>query len=119
MREKINWDVFGMGTSFLCAIHCSVLPFFLFLGFMKHEHSSHVSAFDVLFFALAVFFGFFAFRKEILARHFSLPLILMMLGISLLCLSLFLPHGSSHVVSVLGGITMLIAHFKNYQVAHS
>lgn len=123
MKTRSLADRFGATASFLCALHCALLPALiamlpaLGLGFLAdHAFERAFVGFSV---ALAVTSLFFGFR-----RHQRLAAFLFMVpGVVLLLVGVFIDvdhTGAFHAVLVsIGGLLVMCAHIANLRLAHS
>lgn len=116
-------DRFGATASFLCALHCALLPAVIALlpalgvGFLA-DHAFE-RAFVIFSVALAVTSLFFGFR-----RHHRLAAFLFMVpGVLLLIAGVIFAgdHGNVfHAALVsLGGVLVMCSHIANLRLAHS
>ncbi len=113
-------DRVGAAASFLCAVHCALLPFvlallpFIGLGFLAdHRFERGFVLFACVLAALALGRGY--------RRHENpLPLLLAAPGISLLVLGVIFLDGHTLIAhSILvacGGLLLAAAHFVNLRV---
>ena len=110
-------DRVGATASFLCAVHCALLPFvlaalpFVGLGFLADHR------FERGFVLLACGLAALALGRGFLRHQEPLPLLLAVPGIVLLVLGVMYPEGGSvlaHSVLVTwGGLLLAAAHFVN------
>jgi len=116
-------DRFGATASFLCAIHCALMPFVIALlplvglSFLAdHRFEAGFVAFACVLASAALFSGYRRHRRR-------LPLLLATPGLVLLVLGVTFLHGGSLLVhSVLvtcGGLLVASAHFVNLKVDRS
>lgn len=124
--SKSGWwhvaDRVGATASFLCAIHCAVLPFVLaLLPFMGLEFlADHRFERGFVMFACAL--ALFALVRGYRRHRGPLPLMLAAPGLFLLLLGVTYAEGYSIVLhSVLvtcGGLLVASAHFVNLRTDH-
>lgn len=116
-------DRFGASASFLCAVHCAMLPLVvaippsLGLGFLS-EHAFE-RGFVVFSVAVAIASLWYGFR-----RHHRLAAFLFMVpGVLLLLLGVVVEAdhtGTFHAVLVaIGGLLVMAAHIANLRLAHN
>ncbi len=119
--NKTRWwrmaDRIGATASFLCAIHCALLPFvlallpFLGLEFLASPH------FERGFVTFACLLAVFALVRGYRRHQQPLPLLLAAPGLALLLLGVTYAEGYSVIVhSVMvtsGGLLLAAAHFVN------
>ncbi|RYY61824.1 MAG: MerC domain-containing protein [Chitinophagaceae bacterium] len=115
MKFRINWDALGITASVACAIHCAVLPLFFSALPLFGINIIHNVAFEAGMVALAFGIGawslFHGYRKH---HHRLLPMILFILGITLLVIKLFFSHWETWLL-IPAVICIISAHFLNYQ----
>lgn len=113
--SRINWDALGIGTSLACAIHCAVLPLFYTSLPLLGINIIHNLAFEVSMILLALVIGAFTllhgFRKH---HHSFFPLILFLLGFSLLVLKQFFIHYETWLL-IPAVLLIVTAHLVNYR----
>lgn len=120
-ENKTRWwrvaDRVGATASFLCAIHCAVLPFVLaLLPFVGLEFLAD-HRFERGFVSFACLLATFAMVRGYRRHQHPLPLLLAIPGLALLLLGVtYAEHYSIIVHSVLvtcGGLLLAAAHFVN------
>ena len=119
MREKrflgLPLDVIGFSGSFLCAIHCLALPILVSIGAIGHVHLHETFAWEWLLLAVllvvAVVSLWHSFRQ--VHGHF-VPLIIAVVGISLILAGEYNHAHSSHFWSGIGGLFLAGSHFFNF-----
>ncbi|WP_449428214.1 MerC domain-containing protein [Rhodanobacter umsongensis] len=119
--NKSRWwhvaDRIGATASFLCAIHCAVLPFVLaLLPFVGLEFLAG-QRFERGFVSFACMLALFAMIRGYRRHQVALPLLLAAPGLALLLLGVtYAEHYSIILHSVLvtcGGLLVASAHFVN------
>jgi len=116
MLAKINLDKVGICASLLCAIHCALLPvLFTTLPLMGVEllENKHV---ELGFILTSLIIGCFAlyngYKKH---HHRKLPLLLFIVGISLLLFGNFLLEDSQEtIVKIIGALVIVSSHILNW-----
>lgn len=119
--DKSFWwsvaDRIGAAASFLCAIHCALLPFVLALlpliGLEFLASHTFERGFVIFACALALFSLIRGYRRH----HLSQPLAFALPGLTLLLLGVTVAEGYSIVVHsvlvTLGGLLVAFSHFLN------
>lgn len=112
----LHLDFIGFGTSMLCAVHCTILPFLLsiaplaglqFLNNHWIEYSIILLSFIIASFALV-----HGYRQH---HHRSTPLMIVLLGFLLIGAGQLLnAEWTEILLTSLGGITIAIAHLINW-----
>ncbi|MEO1438301.1 MAG: MerC domain-containing protein, partial [Bacteroidota bacterium] len=116
MREnRFNWDIVGMWTAGVCAVHCALLPMLLAIGALSGVSAWAHPVIEVVFVSVSLFICVFVlipqFRK---AHHNMLPICLMITGIGLIVGGHFLGlHEYEPVFTTIGGLVVLTSHFLN------
>ena len=119
-KASINWDAFGAGASFICAIHCALFPLLLsavpLLGIQFFEN-------PVIEYSLMVasfFIGLIALYRGY-TYHLAniLPIILFAIGFPVLVFAHIRLQGvMSYTVITLAAIMIISAHFINWKAHH-
>jgi hypothetical protein len=115
-KRRLWFNYFGMVTSFLCLVHCLVTPaliviFPILFGDMIHDLKYE------LFFILLLALGSLTFWEGYNLHKSRRSLVTAGLGFVLLVSSLLIRnYHLDMVLSVLGGICMLLAHYWNYKL---
>ena len=71
MKIKLNKDVFGIGASIACAIHCAILPLFLSSFSLLGINIIHNTLFESGMIGLAFVLGILALRHGFVRHHRS------------------------------------------------
>ena len=110
-------DLLGITASIACAIHCSVFPIAIALGFLGSGFMKGHVLIDSLFIVLSLFIATFSLLRSYQLRHRDiLPLMLFFIGISLIGLGLQF-HGSLEMIfATIGGLTVASAHMLNIRL---
>ena len=119
MKHFINThlDSFGIFTSLLCAIHCSILPLILALGLFSSLSWMESHATEAVFLALSMVFILTSLGSSYRNKHRNLlPLKVASGGLLLFAMALFLPHEIHIISSTLGGLCVALAHFLNMRL---
>ena len=117
--QKIS-DKFAISLSVICAIHCFFVPVFLvlFSSFESIQYDNELIHF--LFLLMTVPISFFALTLGLKNHKKSSFFILGIAGLIILILALVLGEGilgelGEKLVTLIGSIIVVFAHFKNYQ----
>ncbi|MEO7062914.1 MAG: MerC domain-containing protein [Dokdonella sp.] len=114
-------DRFGAGASFLCAVHCALLPIViailpaLGLGFLADHRFEHAFIAFASLLALTALIVGFRRHQRFRAFWFLLP------GIALLFAGIVVEYDSTilHAVMVaMGGSLIALAHLINLRLSH-
>jgi len=114
-----NTDFFGFFASFLCAIHCSLLPFVMTVGMLGGLSWLAEPWVEVTFIILSVILATLSLYPSYKKQHHSdKALKIAALGFSLLFISRLVGHGSSIevVTIVIGGLLIAFAHVVNWRL---
>lgn len=119
------WDKLGISLSFLCLIHCLLLPVLSLLapslGHLTHQHGGEDS-FNYTHLILAIFIwpaALLAFIPAYKHHKKKWVLILGFLGLIIITFSLIwghdiLGHNGETISSVIGSLILVFAHYQNY-----
>ena len=117
--QKIS-DKFAISLSTICAIHCFFVPAFLvlFSNFESIQYDNELIHF--LFLLMTVPISFFALTLGLKNHKKPSFFILGIAGLIILILALVLGEGilgklGEKLVTLIGSIIVVFAHFKNYQ----
>ena len=117
--QKIS-DKFAISLSTICAIHCFFVPalLVLFSSFESIQYDNELIHF--LFLLMTVPISFFALTLGLKNHKKSSFFILGIAGLIILILALVLGEGilgelGEKLVTLIGSIIVVFAHFKNYQ----
>ena len=112
---KVNWDVFGIGTSVACAIHCAVLPIVVSSLPVFGINIVHNPYFEWSMISIALFVGTYALVHGYRTHHQSFtPLLIFGAGFIFLVLKQFFPQ-LEYLFLALAVILIISAHFYNYR----
>lgn len=117
--QKIS-DKFAISLSTICAIHCFFAPslLVLFSSFESIQYNNELIHF--LFLLMAVPISFFALILGLKNHKKSSYFLMGIAGLTILILALILGEGilgelGEKLVTLIGSIIVVFAHFKNYQ----
>lgn len=111
-------DILGVSASFLCAIHCVLLPLFLSLGLAGafpwlQSHSLELALiFSTLVLASWSLLGSWHKHRQIK------PIIIATVGFLIIFGVHSLEGDIAHYFSALGGILIAYAHYVNWRLLH-
>jgi len=114
-----NLDFLGFSASFLCAIHCAILPFVMTIGLVGGlswlANPLIENGFIILSIILAAWSLYPSFKNK---HHNWTALLVAGLGFGLLLFSRVVGHGSTLELAsvVVGGLLIAIAHYVNWQL---
>jgi hypothetical protein len=115
MRYSGGADALSLGLSFVCLMHCIILPLFLtsipFLGIEILENI-FIELGTII---LALFIGGYAIRNGYLKYHRNMFIVfLFAIGISLMILSNFVFSAAEIWLKIFGGFVVCMAHIQNF-----
>ncbi|MBA2329047.1 MAG: MerC domain-containing protein [Flavisolibacter sp.] len=115
MQYSAKADAISMGLSFVCLLHCIILPLFLtsipFLGIEVLENKS----LELLTILLSLLIGGYAIKRGYTRFHRNkYVVVLFAAGISLMMLSNFLIYSAEVWLKLSGGLVIFIAHIQNF-----
>jgi len=115
MKNRINLDMLGIGTSVACAVHCALLPLFLTSIPLFGINIIHNTAFEIGMIVLAFGIGAFSLHHGYRKHHHSfLPLVLFTNGIILLTLKQFFIE-FQYWLLIPAVALIIIAHLLNFR----
>lgn len=122
-HKAVGWQVadrVGATASFLCAVHCALLPFvlallpFIGLGFLAdHRFERGFVLFACLLATLALGRGFRRHQEPLPLMLAAPGIALLVLGVSYLDTRSIIAHS---VVVACGGLMLAAAHFVNLRI---
>lgn len=113
---KINLDFAGMAASAICAIHCMAMPLILSLGVAHSGHLFHDHTFDIAVIAIGIVIASASLITDYKKHRSLLPLMLVIVGFSVLTYGLTHGHGGIHLwISLIGSGLVSSAHFINWR----
>ena len=117
--QKIS-DKFAISLSIICTIHCFFAPSFLVLisSFESIQYNNELI--HSLFLSMAVPVSLFALISGLINHKKSSFFLMGIAGLIILILALILGQGilgelGEKLVTLIGSIIVVFAHFKNYQ----
>ena len=114
-----NPDFFGFFASFLCAIHCAVLPFVMTVGIFSGLSWLANPWLEVTFIILSIFLAVTSLYPSYQHKHHNpTALTIAAVGFVLLFISRVVGHGSAVEVGtiVIGGLLVATAHIVNWRL---
>jgi hypothetical protein len=113
--SRINFDALGIITSIACAIHCAVLPLLLSSLPLFGINIINNNLFETGMILLALAIGIFSLWNGVHRHHRRLlPVVLFVLGISLLFAKQYFHHRFLLWLLVPAVILIISAHLLNY-----
>lgn len=113
-------DRFGIITSLLCAVHCSVLPVILALGLFSGISWMDSHMMEFVFIGLSVVFIITSLGHSFIYKHRNaLPLKVAIVGLGCIALALFSPHMMHVFTSTVGGLCIAVSHYLNIRLLKS
>ena len=115
MKQKVNWDAWGIGASLACAIHCALLPLFLSSLPLFGINIIDNTGFEIGMIGLAFCIGAWSFYHGFKKHHHSLlPFGIFLAGFILLVLKqVFHTYQLWLLIPAVGLI--ITAHILNYR----
>lgn len=114
-----NLDFIGFGASFLCAIHCALLPFVIAVGLLSGLSWIANPIIENVFIAVSILLAatslYPSYRNK---HHDKKALKIAGIGFALLFVSRAVGHGSNLevITIVIGGLLIATAHYVNWQL---
>ena len=113
---KISLDAVGIGASFVCAIHCALLPLLLMVLPLTGMKFFHNEILDFGLIGVSFIVGCFALLRGYRKHHHKInALLLFSLGFPILVIDhFFLKNEASIIVIIISSILIITAHFINW-----
>jgi hypothetical protein len=123
MKKVLGFDadVLGASASFLCAIHCALVPLIITFGLLGGASFLANPLYDVLFIGASMILAFIALVNGYKNHHQRwYPIITAFIGFGLIFLGHLVFHNLvGDAMSVLGGISIAVAHLLNYRACRT
>ncbi len=113
MARKINWDVLGISTSLLCAIHCAVLPLAVATLPVFGVNIVHNAVFEYGMIGLAFLIGTWALWHGFSRHHRRLTPWFLFVGGIMLLIAKQIWHSYEFRILPFAVVLILAAHFLN------
>src|SRR5450755_4228664 len=119
MKININADIFGIGTSIACAVHCAILPLFLSGLSVFGVNIIHNFWFEPGMILLAFMVGMFSLRHGFMRHHRSpLPFFMFSVGMFFLFAKQFW-HVYELILLPFAVILIISAHIFNFRLTRA
>lgn len=112
-----DMDVVGASASFLCAVHCALVPLIVTFGLLSGVSFLADPFYDVVFIGSSMFLAGISLVNGYKNHHRSLrPLTVALVGCTFIAIGhLYMHDIVGDGLSVLGGIMVAMAHVLNYK----
>ena len=110
-----SWPSVGFWASLLCAIHCMAMPLVVMAGSMYGVQVSEHSSFEIPILSMAVLFAIIMVVRHYFHHRNSLPLLLLIAGVSLLLVSVI---SHTHLLTIVGSLVLASAQLYNTYLHH-
>jgi hypothetical protein len=112
-----NFDFAGAIAASLCAVHCTVFPILLSLGFTST--STHNHTFDFAMMSVGVLIAGYSLVRDYMKTHRNpQPLFLALAGFVTLFIGIE-THGELFLLNIIGGLMIVGSHLLNWKLSHS
>lgn len=120
MSRFLSWhiDFLGFSVSFLCAIHCLLIPVFLTVGVLQSDSIFSHKLVEYIVVPASLLIAAWALYRAFQKHRNATPLILAFTGFITIMVSYLLNQGYFHYLVGLGGLCIAIAHFYNWKLLH-
>ena len=123
MKKVLNLDidVVGASASFLCAIHCAMVPLIVTFGMLSGVSFLANEIWDIVFIGVSVVLAFSSLINGYRKHHQKwYPIVTAMLGFTSLILGHLIIGGMiGDILSVSGGLAIAVAHVLNYRACRT
>ncbi len=112
-----NWDFFGFMASLACALHCATVPLLLTIGTLGGLAWLEHPVVEGAFIALSLLLASWSLIGSYFNQHRNLSaLVTVVLGFVLIIASRFAEGNAEVLLTVLGGLTIALAHYINWKL---
>jgi len=111
-------DLLGFSISFLCGIHCLLIPVLLALGVFNADSLFSHGLIEYIVIPASVIIASWALYKAYNKHKNSVPLITAIGGFSIILLSYLLNNDLFHYLIGAGGFLIAFSHFYNWRLLH-
>jgi len=111
-------DILGFSASFLCAIHCVLLPLVLSLGLAGSLPWLESHLLELLLILSTLIMASWSLLGSWPRHHNIKPIAFAVLGFSIILGVHFLEGNIAHYFSAVGGIFIAYAHYVNWRLLH-
>jgi hypothetical protein len=115
-RMKISLDAVGIGASFICAIHCALLPLLIMFLPLTGMRFFHNEILDFALIGISFTVGCFSLFRGYRRHHHKISaLLLFAFGFPILVIGhFFLKNEGSIIVIIISAILIITAHLINW-----
>ncbi len=110
-----SWHSVGFWASLLCAIHCMAMPLVVMAGSVYGVQVSEHSSLEIPILSMAVLFAIIMVVRYYFHHRNSLPLLLLIVGVSLLVVSVV---SHAHLLTIVGSLVLASAQLYNTYLHH-
>lgn len=113
-------DLLGFSASFLCAVHCVLMPLVLSMGLLGGMSWLESAWVEWSFILTTLVLASWSLFGSLSKHRNTKPLIIAALGfVLIIVLHEWFGHGAGHYFSALGGILVAYAHYLNWRLLHA
>lgn len=113
-RSTAILDNCGIGISLLCSIHCAAMPILILTSAIAGWHLETLERLESPLFLLAAVIGSFSVVYAYLQKRRSLPMLLLLIGLSMILLGGMIKiEWLEPVLRVSGSVFIIFAHIQN------
>ncbi|MGH1434579.1 MAG: MerC domain-containing protein [Lewinella sp.] len=112
-------DIMGFSASFLCAIHCLLMPLILSFGLVGGLSWLESPLVEWTFILSTLILASWSLLGSLPHHHNKRPLIIAAIGFIIILGVHFLEHVVGHFVSAIGGVLIAYAHYVNWRLLHN
>ncbi|MEM1214427.1 MAG: MerC domain-containing protein [Bacteroidota bacterium] len=119
MRAIYNYlDILGFSASFLCAVHCVLMPLLLTLGLASGLEWLEEPLIEWSFILTTVILASWSLVGTWSRHHDKRPLLIAGVGFAIIIGVHLLPGHVNHYIAGLGGLLIAYAHYRNWRLLH-
>lgn len=113
--RNINFDFVGGITAAVCALHCTIFPILISLGFTGVSHHNHTFDFGMM--AIGISIAAYVLLRDLIKNHKSfIPLFICCFGFAVLFFGIE-SHGEYFYLNIIGGLLVIISHLLNWKLS--
>ena len=120
MAKFLSWhiDLLGFSVSFLCAIHCLLIPIFLAAGVFSSDSLFSHELVEYIIIPASLLIAGWALFKAFQKHNNIRPLLIALSGFLIILASYLIDNSFFHYLIGMGGLLIAIAHFYNWRLLH-
>lgn len=111
-------DILGFSASFLCAVHCLIMPLILSFGLFGGLSWLESPIVEWTFIISTLIMASWSLLGSLPRHQNKQPLFIAAIGFGVLFGVHFLEHHIGHYFAAIGGVLIAYAHYLNWRLLH-